>query len=522
MINVDEKPNILSCVKKKVSRIWVYLFLWMVNGGMLMSQVQIREPMVAGMFYPSDLQELDDMITTYLNESRKKVEDEIVRGIVAPHAGYVFSGPVAGWAYKQVEGKQYDIVVIISPSHYEAFYGCSIFPGDYYKTPLGMVAIDKSFAKKIIDAGSYIDFDERGHHPVNFGTGEHALEVQLPFLQKVLRDTFQIVPIVMGAQKKEIINDLAESLSEVLKGSNYLIVASSDLSHYHSYSEAQRLDRKIVDLFNAYKVDDLEAGIINNHLEACGGGPIVTMMKAIQKLENNQQKGQIVSYATSGDVPLGEKDRVVGYMAGIITVKNLKNRRDPVMKEEWNLSPDEKKLLFKIARESIWAELEGVSYHYPEEIPAKLKRISGAFVTLTIDGHLRGCIGYVEGVKPLYEAIHDMAIAAAFQDPRFSPLSREEFDKIDIEISILSPLKKIQSLDEVEVGRHGILIRKDFYSGLLLPQVAVEHHWDRKTFLEQTCWKAGLDKNCYKDPTAEIYIFSAEILHENEVLPKSE
>lgn len=490
-----------------------------------MPQLEIREPLVAGTFYPSNTDELTSMLHTYLQQAEKKTENqEIVRGIVAPHAGYVFSGPVAAWSYKQIQGNHYEVVVIISPSHYEAFYGCSIFPGSYYKTPLGMVEVEKRMSKKLTEAGKYIQFSEEGHHPVSFGTGEHALEVQLPFLQTVLTKPFRIVPIVMGSQLPEVIDDLAESLAEVLKGKNYLIIASSDLSHYHSYYKAKQLDQDVLDLFKHYKTQLLEAGIIKNKLEACGGGPIVAMMKAIQKLENNQQKAKILHYATSGDVPYGEKDRVVGYMSGIITVKKTQDKKESnLKKEEWNLTDEEKKLLFKIAREAISSQLEEVPFHYPEMIPEKLKKKSGAFVTLTINGKLRGCIGYVEGIKPLYEAIHDMAIAAAFNDPRFPSLSNSEFDQVEIEISILSPLKRISSFDEIEVGKHGLLIRKGYHSGLLLPQVAVEYGWDRETFLKETCWKAGLPENAYKDSDAEIYIFSAEILHEKDVKdPSSE
>jgi len=175
------------------------------------------------------------------------------------------------------------------------------------------------------------------------------------------------------------------------------------------------------------------------------------------------------------------------------------------------LSEEDKATLKKIAREAI----EDILFHGGKpsrELPEVLKKKMGAFVTLRKNREdLRGCIGYIKGIMPLHQTVGEMAVQAAFHDPRFEPVRKEEWDSIDIEISVLSPLKKIKSVDEIEVGVHGILIEKGFNSGLLLPQVATENGWDRDTFIEYTCYKAGLPRGAWKSKEADIYIFSAEV-----------
>ncbi|MBP9560620.1 MAG: AmmeMemoRadiSam system protein A [Syntrophorhabdaceae bacterium] len=174
------------------------------------------------------------------------------------------------------------------------------------------------------------------------------------------------------------------------------------------------------------------------------------------------------------------------------------------------LTQKDKDFLKKLARDAIEARLFNKELE-KREIPENLKQYQGAFVTIKKKGELRGCIGYIKGYLPLYETVEQVAVQAAFHDPRFDALSKEEFKDIDIEISVLSPLKKIENIEEIEVGTHGIYIEKGFHSGLLLPQVATENAWDRKTFLEHSCYKAGLHKDAYKEKDTNIYIFSAEV-----------
>jgi AmmeMemoRadiSam system protein B len=278
------------------------------------SPEDIREAEVAGMFYPGKAGELKKMVKGYLAETKKKIDGDIM-GLVSPHAGYVYSGPVAAWSYKQVEGQDYEVVVIIAPSHLEYFSGASIFSGQYYETPLGKIPIELELAKKLADSSTDIHLSTRGHDPGPDGRGEHSLEVQLPFLQYILRD-FKIIPIVIADQSWGNIQNLGNALASVLKDKKVLIVASSDLSHYHSYDEAYKLDETLVEFFADFEFQKILEGCENRRLEACGYGPIAVMMYTCSSL--GCKKSKVLKYATSGDVPIGEKSQVVGYMSGVV------------------------------------------------------------------------------------------------------------------------------------------------------------------------------------------------------------
>jgi len=185
-------------------------------------------------------------------------------------------------------------------------------------------------------------------------------------------------------------------------------------------------------------------------------------------------------------------------------------------KEAEMLNREERKFLLQLARDTIHERLKGKSLPAFEPASKILKELRGAFVTLHTHGALRGCIGYVEPIKPLCQTVQEMAVAAAFQDPRFPALREAEYSNIEIEISVMSPLERVRNVDEIEVGKHGIIIRRGFHSGLLLPQVATEQGWDRGTFLEHTCYKAGLPADAWSKADTEIHIFSAEVFSEKE------
>lgn len=181
----------------------------------------------------------------------------------------------------------------------------------------------------------------------------------------------------------------------------------------------------------------------------------------------------------------------------------------------FKLRLDEKAFLLSLARKCIKAKLDNRQPQIKAFFSENLKKPSGVFVTLNKNDRLRGCIGYVEGITSLQNAIEEMSIAAAFEDPRFSPLEKEELKDLDIEISVLSPLQTIRDVGQIEIGTHGLIIEKGYYKGLLLPQVAVEYQWDVPAFLKFTCQKAGLPSDAWKDPETKIQIFSAEIFSEN-------
>ena len=292
--------------------IWMILFLSAFLNAQ--SSQDVREPEVAGMFYPGDSTELSHMIEQYLAKTEKTVDGEIL-GLVSPHAGYVYSGPVAAWSYKQVEGKSYDVVVVVAPSHFEYFSGSSVYSGKYYQTPLGNIPVAEELAKELAASDSRIKLSDAGHDPGRNGQAEHSLEVQLPFLQSTLGD-FQLLPIVMAEQTMANTEHLGDALVKVLKGKKALIVASSDLSHYHSYDDAYKLDETLMDFFADFEFKKILEGCEARKIEACGYGPIAVMMYTCSKLGYNKTK--VLKYATSGDVPVGEKSQVVGYLSGAV------------------------------------------------------------------------------------------------------------------------------------------------------------------------------------------------------------
>jgi AmmeMemoRadiSam system protein B/AmmeMemoRadiSam system protein A len=476
------------------------------------SQGETRKPAVAGAFYPADAADLRQEIKQFLEQAKEdKVEGDIV-GLVAPHAGYVYSGGVAAFAYKQLSGRMYETVVVISPSHREYFAKCAVYSGDAYETPLGVIPVNKDLAKEIASKNNLVVSSMQGHSSTPGSGGEHALEVQLPFLQMTLGN-FKLVPIVMGDQRPEYCEALAGVLADALKGKNVLIVASSDLSHYHPYDDAVNRDNKVVNAFSKFDYLGLSQNCGTGVWEACGGGPIAVMMMVAEKLGAN--KSLILKYANSGDVPEGVKNQVVGYMAGIVykTKQGSKADANPSQGER-SLNASEREQLLHIAKVAIERSVK--SERMPEFTVDSdmLRRESGAFVTIKKHGELRGCIGHIIASEPLYEVVRDVAVSAALQDPRFMPVSTEELKDLELEISVLTPLRKISDINEIEVGKHGILMRRGAYQGLLLPQVATEYNWDRTKFLEQTCLKAGLYTSAYKEKGTEIYIFSAEVFGE--------
>ncbi len=451
----------------------------------------IRKPVVAGSFYTSNPSRLKEEIEGYLNNVDKIVSCT-AKALISPHAGYYYSGQVAAYSYKQIQGKNYDIVVVFAPCHRGMFEGVSIFNGEGYETPLGVVPIDTENVQSLIDSSKYIDFIPDAH------LQEHSLEVQVPFLQVVLND-FKLIPVLVGTQDINILLEIAKNFSEKLVNKNVLFVASTDLSHFYSSDTAKKLDMVAIEHIKNLDLQGFYKALVERKTEACGAGPVLIVL-ALAHL-NNWNRCEILKYADSGDVS-GDKSNVVGYVSAVI-VKN-----DSL---DENLTDYEKETLKNIAKESIRAKLYNDTFNLDYKRTENLKQKRGAFVTLHKNGNLRGCIGYIQGIDSLDNTVKDMAVAAAFDDPRFPPLTKDEFNDIDIEISALTPLKRIKDINEIEVGKHGILIVKGYNSGLLLPQVATEYGWDRKTFLDQTCIKAGLNPGCWQDKDAEIYIFSAEV-----------
>lgn len=461
----------------------------------------VRQPAVAGQFYPADGRELARAVDGYLAKAKIEPVGEVV-ALVSPHAGYMYSGGVAAHAFATLKNRKIDRVVVISPSHLDAFPFAAVFDGKAYATPLGQVPVDQAFVAKLAGIDRLVQASGRGH-TTGGGRGEHALEVQLPFLQRVLGE-FKLVPVVMGDQSYVTSRALGVALAKHIQGSGTVIVASSDFSHYHPYQEAVSLDKKTLKAIEEWDYLSMSRNFQENVWEACGGGPIIAAMIAAERLGAKQAK--VLKYANSGDV-VGDRSRVVGYAAvALAKSANPHGAGGPA----FSLSQAEKEHLLSIARKSVeTAVREREAYELPAPKLEPLTRERGAFVTLKEKGKLRGCIGYVSPSRPLYLTVRDVAALAAVRDERFPPVTVKELSALEYEVSVLSPLRRVTDVNQIRVGQHGLVIKRGLREGLLLPQVPVEQGWDRNTFLEQACRKAGLPEDSWKDEETDIFLFTA-------------
>jgi MEMO1 family protein len=471
-----------------------------------MSHEKIRESAIAGSWYPDHPETLKKQIGKYLEQVPPTTLGGTLVGLIAPHAGYLYSGAVAAHAYQSLREQPFDRVLIVAPSHRSHFPGASIYRFGGYRTPLGIVPLDHDLIASLCRDSSLFSYVASAE------TQEHSLEIQLPFLQVVL-PAFMLTPILMGDQSLEACRRLAEAIVRACENRRVLLVASSDLSHFHSYQEAKRLDQVVIDQVSAFDPTGLAAALTKGTCEACGGGPMIAVMLAAQKLGAN--KARVLQCSNSGDVT-GDTQGVVGYLAAAFLDNPGKAGRKPSSNRQASgvdlgLSAEDKRALRQIALQAIRSKcLKQPMPDIPVSSP-KLKEPRGAFVCLHSGGDLRGCIGLIEGFGPLFRTVKEMAVQAAFADPRFSPLNPDELPELDLEISVLTPLVRIQDPGLIEIGKHGLLIRKKSHSGLLLPQVATEHGWDRHQFLEWTCRKASLPPKAWQDPDVEIFVFSADI-----------
>ncbi len=466
----------------------------------------VRQPAVAGSFYPARASELRDMMKGFLEQVKPVELDGELVALVVPHAGFVFSGQVAAYSYKQLQGREFDTIILIGDSHRARFAGVSIGNYSAYRTPLGDVPVDKALVERLIKESEEIDFHPQAHK------GEHSLEVQLPFLQTVLKE-FKIVPIIMGERSLETCKILGDALIKHTKGKNILFIASTDLSHFHPYHKAVEIDKRAISAMERLDGRLLFQGLEDNEYELCGGAATVTTMLVAKKL--GAEKAQLLKYANSGDVSLGDKFRVVGYAAMAITTQQRPSRIETFQP----LNEEVQKKLLKFARQAIqgYAVTSATPKFEPEDYTV-LNEKRGVFVTIYKDGRLRGCIGTHEPDMPLYQLVPKVAIDAAFFDRRFAPLTREEIKDIKIELSVyLSPLVKIDDVGQYQVGEHGIIMRKGRRGATFLPKVPVEQGWDREETLEQLCRKAGLAPGAWKDKDVEFYIYSTQVFGGGEV-----
>ncbi|MBC7228739.1 MAG: AmmeMemoRadiSam system protein B [Thermoflexales bacterium] len=461
---------------------------------------RVRLPAVAGSWYPADPEELAQMIDGML-EAEGPV-DGAPLALIVPHAGYVYSGPVAAASFRQLRNGEYDVAVIIATDHQAPLSRpVSVWAEGTWETPLGRIPVDADLAQALVRADPRITFDPDAHQ------GEHPIEIELPFLQQVCPQC-RIVPILMGADDEETVRALADALLRALPGRKAVVIASSDLSHYPSREDALKVDGAILAAIETGDPDrvretvaaTMRRGVPGLVTCACGEGPILVAMRVAAGL--GADTVSVLRYANSADSPYGDPQQVVGYGAVMFW------RYVPP-----DLTPARREALLALARRTLESHLtDGTIPAYETDDP-HLLRPSGAFVTVREDGELRGCIGHLRADTPLYRVVQEMAVAAATEDPRFPPLTREELARVRLEISVLSPFRRLTDPAQIEVGTHGLLILKGGQQGLLLPQVAVEEGWDREAFLEGLCRKAGLPAGCWREG-ATLYAFTAVVFGE--------
>lgn len=481
------------------------------SGNVPSTQQSDRQPAVAGQFYPADKNALADSLKVMFNRAKPKQVNKPVLAIICPHAGYVFSGDVAASSYNQVDIKHYKNIIIIGSSHHALYDGASIYDQGDFITPFGKVKINKELAQKLIKENSCFTDDIAPH------AKEHCIEVQLPFLQTIFKDDINLLPVLIGTESAKTCENIAKALKPYFNSEN-LFVISTDFSHYPGYYDAQTSDRLTAAAIESNSPETLlktlqqveSSGIPNLQTALCGWTSVLTFLN-ITKDQPNLSFIPIDS-KNSGDTKFGGKESVVGYYSIAICQENktLQSSQDYI-------NNDEKKQLLLIARETIRDYLKNSSIQKLDEknLLKGTLRPSGAFVTLKKHGELRGCIGNFSAEKPLYQTVQEMAMEAAFHDYRFNPLTKDELDKIELEISVLTPMRKIKSVDEIVLGKHGIYIKKGMYGGTFLPQVATETGWTKEQFLGHCAQdKAGLNWDDWK--TADIYVYEAIVFGEND------
>ena len=469
---------------------------------------RVRVPAVAGAFYPAKADTLRKTVESFFSDASPVKPDKEVQAVIVPHAGYVYSGATASQAIKTIPADAvYKRIFLLGPSHRAAFDGASVNNAfDRYATPLGEIPVDQAVCDALLRADKVFTYVPEAH------AREHCLEVQLPLLQVHLHDVPPIVPIIVGTQDLAKLRRIAQALQPYFTSDN-LFVLSSDFSHYPSYEDANRVDKATGEAIESGSLrqflDTLDRnareGVPQLLTSACGQSPIAVLLLLMEGRDDLRIRH--LAYCNSGDATYGDKDRVVGYHAFSIGKKEEAGAFD--------LTGEERTQLLQIARKSIdyaLARRTEAPYDSTQMSPA-LRQPCGAFVTLHKEGKLRGCIGNLIGYRPLYQTVASMARAAAFEDPRFYPVEESEMKDIDIEISVLSPLRKIQSIDEFQLGRHGVYIIKGEHRGTFLPQVAEETGWTKEEFLGHCARdKAGLTWDGWRN--ADLYVYEAVVFGE--------
>ncbi len=482
----------------------------------IFGQERDRQPVVSGSFYPSGSERLKSELEGYFASFAKTSPGVRVRAIIVPHAGYVFSGHTAAAGFAAIPaGETFDNIFLIGVSHRYAFEGAAVFTSGNMVTPMGTLKVNRELGNQLKSTNKWFIEKDEAHGP------EHSLEVELPFIQYRFNPAPPIVPILIGTRNLTVLKGIASGLQPWFNERNLFII-SSDFSHYPSAADARRVDKMTSDAIIKgdpegflRTIRNIESSGVDNLATAMCGWPAgLVLLYLAEKSDGLVFRN--AEYTNSGDSPRGSDDEVVGYNA-IVLEQRSKSKKEAYATEAFTLTSPEKKVLLSIAREAISARLERRKPAPVDQssLTPRLSEPLGAFVTLTEKGDLRGCIGRFTSPDPLWEVVSAMATEAAFSDPRFPPLTKEEYSSIHVEISVLGPMKKIQSVNDIKIGRHGIYLKKGYRSGTLLPQVATDRGWSVEQFLGYCARdKAGIGWDGWKDRETEIYVYEAYVFGE--------
>jgi hypothetical protein len=487
---------------------------------------KFREASVAGLFYPKDAEKLGAALDGYLEKAQPKISGRL-RGLVCPHAGYEYSGPVAAFGYKLLKGSGFKTVLLMAPSHYAEFEGVALPGEDAFRTPLGVVRVPPTIVALAKTPPFAVNPPSQVHtpgwarqSPLRLAPGdqetphtwEHSEEVQIPFLQRTLKD-FVLVPMVFGQTDEAA---AAKGLLPLLDDQT-LVIASSDLSHYYPYDAAKRLDEACVEAILALDTDRMR------RQEACGKSPILALMHLAKA---KGWRPVLLDYRNSGDTA-GDKSRVVGYaaIAFVDTQAEAKPEAKKAAAAEEKAAArytrEERQYLLRLARQTIQARLKSAAAPAPDpqKLPRKFLEPSGCFVTLTKFGDLRGCIGHILAQEALYKAVMDNAVNAAFRDTRFEPVGAAEEPQLEIEISVLTapaPLafdSPADLLAKLKPHRDGMVLQIGRRSATFLPQVW-EQIPEKEEFLAQLSRKAGCAADAWKGQNVSVSIYHVEAFKE--------
>jgi len=422
----------------------------------------IREPVVAGQFYPGPAKELKALIRSMVDEKTEKQE---VIGYYAPHAGYEYSGPVVGAVVSRV--KPADTYIIMGPSHTGMGAPFSIMTEGSWRTPLGEVEIDSVLANQILVGSPHLKRDFLAH------AQEHAIEVQLPFIQYFKTD-FKLVPMVLAHATAAVYRSIGIAVANAIKesGKRVVIVASGDMTHYESQKSARVKDQQAIDSMLRLDVGLLLSRVQKLNITMCGYGPAAVLIYAAKEMGSGRV--ELVKYQTSGDAT-GDFSSVVGYAGLIFAASN-------------------ESALVRLARETVESFVTNGTVPSPKSPPPEMQKRAGVFVSIHKGEELRGCIGTIGPTEPnIALEIVQNAVSAATRDPRFPPITPDELPHLNYKVDVLTDPEPIKGTDQLDPKRYGVIVEAGWRRGLLLPDLegvdSVEHQ------IEICRAKAGIDYN---------------------------